>query len=165
MDNIKIGYNIKKQRKWNKMTQQELGNRIGKTESTIRKYENGTIEVPLSVLDDIAEVFEINPLSLLEYDYYENHIENKDDSIELFFNMLGIDLQKIDATSGNYDYDGYSKITYKGKSYIVATMEIYRRLFEDIKDYASFRIEKVLEDERIHYPNYFRTDISQIEGE
>lgn len=157
MDNIKIGYNIKKQRKQNKMTQQELGNKIGKTESTIRKYENGSIEVPLSVLDSIAKVFGINPLSLLEYDYYKNHITDMDDSIELFFNTLGIDLQKIDySCPENADYEGYSRITHKGKSYVVATTEIYNKLFEDIKDYTSFRIEKILENQSVQYPNYFR---------
>jgi transcriptional regulator with XRE-family HTH domain len=65
LDNKEIGANIKQYRKSKKMTQQELGNKIDKTESTIRKYENGSIEVPLSVLAQIAESIDTNIDTLL----------------------------------------------------------------------------------------------------
>lgn len=53
--NNEIGRKIKEIRKQQKMTQAELGSLIGKKEVTIRKYENGSIEVPLNVLSVIAE--------------------------------------------------------------------------------------------------------------
>jgi len=41
MNNEKIGNNIKKWRKLKKLTQQELGEKIDKTLSSIQKYEKG----------------------------------------------------------------------------------------------------------------------------
>lgn len=77
LDNKEIGLNIKKYRKSIKMTQQELGNLINKTESTIRKYENGTIEVPLSVLTQIAENIDTNIDSLLGYTGSSKNFQSK----------------------------------------------------------------------------------------
>lgn len=57
-DNQYIGSKIKKLRKEKKMTQSQLAEKIGKTESSIRKYEKGLIEIPLSVLEDIAKVLD-----------------------------------------------------------------------------------------------------------
>ena len=39
--NTIIGYNIKKHRKSHHLTQEQLGKRIGKTTSSIQKYEAG----------------------------------------------------------------------------------------------------------------------------
>lgn len=53
--NNEIGKRIKEIRKQKKITQSELAKLIGKKEVTVRKYENGSIEIPLNVLNDIAE--------------------------------------------------------------------------------------------------------------
>lgn len=50
---------IKKLRKEHKMTQQELANKIGKTESSIRKYESGIVQIPINVLEKIAKIFNL----------------------------------------------------------------------------------------------------------
>lgn len=55
-----IGSRIKSIRKENGLTQEELGNLIGKKTITIRKYENGSIEIPNSVLHQIANVLNVN---------------------------------------------------------------------------------------------------------
>ena len=66
MDNIKIGENIKKFRKIKGVTQKELGSLIGKTESSIQKYECGSTEIPLSVLELIADSLDLHILDLLD---------------------------------------------------------------------------------------------------
>ena len=43
----KIGLLIKEYRKKLKLTQKEFGEKIGKTESTIRKYEKGLVQIPI----------------------------------------------------------------------------------------------------------------------
>lgn len=52
-----IGKNIRKYRKNNKLTQSELAKKIGRTESSIRKYEKGIVKIPMSLLEKIAEEF------------------------------------------------------------------------------------------------------------
>jgi transcriptional regulator with XRE-family HTH domain len=57
--NKKLGAEIKKYRKLSGLTQSELAGYIGKTERTIRRYENDSVEIPLSVLELIATVLDI----------------------------------------------------------------------------------------------------------
>ncbi len=54
MNNNEIGQKIKTLRKQNNLTQEALASKINKTESSVRKYEKGLVEIPLSVLNDIA---------------------------------------------------------------------------------------------------------------
>lgn len=65
MDWSIIGQKIKQQRKKQKITQLELANLIGKTESSIRKYEKGLVNIPTDVLELIAENLNITPLALI----------------------------------------------------------------------------------------------------
>ncbi|MFR6224483.1 MAG: helix-turn-helix domain-containing protein, partial [Lactococcus lactis] len=55
MDFVQIGKRIKWTRKRVGITQKELANKIGRTESSVQKYENGKVEIPISVLEDIAK--------------------------------------------------------------------------------------------------------------
>ena len=60
-----LGQTIKINRKQRKMTQSQLAEAIGKKVVTIRKYENGDIEPPLSVLQDLSNAFGISLLDLM----------------------------------------------------------------------------------------------------
>ena len=64
LNDNKIGMNIKKYRK-GKFTQQELADKIGKTESSIRKYEKGLVTIPLDVLNRIATALEVEVSDLM----------------------------------------------------------------------------------------------------
>lgn len=65
-DNKYIGFKIKELRTQKKITQKQLGKLIGKTESSIQKYECGSVEVPLSVLEKIANVLDVSILTLMD---------------------------------------------------------------------------------------------------
>ena len=65
MINEKIGNNIKKWRKLKKLTQQELGEKIDKTLSSIQKYEKGNVRIPIDVLSNIAKALNITIDDLL----------------------------------------------------------------------------------------------------
>lgn len=54
-----IGNRLKKVRTEKNLTQTELAYKIGKTESSVRKYESGLIEAPLSVLYKISDILEV----------------------------------------------------------------------------------------------------------
>lgn len=67
MNNLEyIGSQIRKYRKRENMTQKELAQRIGKTESSIRKYEKGLVDIPNVVLEKIANVLCTSVVSLLD---------------------------------------------------------------------------------------------------
>lgn len=57
-DEIDVGVNIKKIRTEKGLTQTELGKKISKSESTIRKYESGSVKVTMEMLKKISEVLD-----------------------------------------------------------------------------------------------------------
>lgn len=57
---------IKAARKAKKLTQKQLADRIGKAEVTVRQYESGTIETPMSVLRRISNALDIPVTQLIE---------------------------------------------------------------------------------------------------
>lgn len=67
MDNKAIGQKIKEFRKRKNMTQKDLAASIGRTESSIRKYEKGLVEIPNSILEQIAEKLDITVKDLLPW--------------------------------------------------------------------------------------------------
>lgn len=62
---MSIGDNIQKYRKLNKLTQAELGEKIGKKERTIRGYEANDTIPPTSVLIKIGEVLNVSTEKLI----------------------------------------------------------------------------------------------------
>ena len=67
----KIGLLIKEYRKKLKLTQKEFGEKIGKTESTIRKYEKGLVQIPNDVLEKIANFLDVPLFRLISTEYNE----------------------------------------------------------------------------------------------
>lgn len=63
--NIDIGNRIKRARRKAKLTQKELAERIGKTESSVRKYEVGKTTIPIDVIAEIAYVLDVPALDLI----------------------------------------------------------------------------------------------------
>ena len=64
MDKIEFGKRVKSMRKKKQMTQIQLAKMIGKKETTIRKYENGSIEAPWNVIEEIAGALDVSPFDL-----------------------------------------------------------------------------------------------------
>ena len=73
--------NIKMYRKEKNMTQDELARRMGYTDrSSIAKIENGTVDLPISKIVQLAEVFGVDPGELMGWvDVTEE--EKKDNDI------------------------------------------------------------------------------------
>lgn len=62
--------NLKMLRKEKKLSQKELGEKIGKKEITIRSYENGKIYPPVKVIKDLSKALDVTPSMLMEFDNY-----------------------------------------------------------------------------------------------
>lgn len=97
----KIGQEIKKHRKKAGMTQKELASKIGKTESTIRKYEKAQIEIPINVIDSIASVLKMTPFELIGVAYFDMEVENlteelkKHSAFDKYLSELGYSLSEF----------------------------------------------------------------------
>lgn len=65
LDYRKIGIRIKTLRKKLKLTQQQLADKIFKTESSIRKYEKGLVPFPMNVLIDLSNALDTTVSYLL----------------------------------------------------------------------------------------------------
>lgn len=118
---MKIGQNIKKYRKEKKLTQPELGSLIGKSESSIRKYESENVIPSIDILKSISEALDV-PISHILIDPQSDNVTDElNDSLDLMdqFNKRGIDISNypsivkiIDAAknANNSPWDKYENI-------------------------------------------------------
>ena len=65
MGTNKVGENIKKLRTESGLSQKEVAQAIGRSESQIGAYENGSVDMPLSVLFKIAACLKCAPEELI----------------------------------------------------------------------------------------------------
>lgn len=95
MYNWTIGENIKKYRKLNGLSQEVLGELIGKSARTIQRYEKGEINIPSSVLEDLSKIFRIDIIYFLEQE-----AENK----------LSIAIEQLEDLGFTVDSDEHDEI-------------------------------------------------------
>ena len=77
MDQEKIGKLIKKIRKDNNLTQQELANKYGSTYQAVSKWENGKALPDIALLKEICHDFNIDINDLLDGNYKKKSINKK----------------------------------------------------------------------------------------
>ncbi len=77
MDQEKIGKFIKKLRKDNNLTQDELAKKLGVTYQAVSKWENGKSIPDIAILKDISTLFNVNIDELLEGNVKEKKKLNK----------------------------------------------------------------------------------------
>lgn len=94
-----LAENIKLFRK-GKMTQAELGRKINRSESSIRKYESGLIEIPNSVIESIATALGVDSIDL-----YFDH-SKQDDYDKKLREVMGLPINTIDT---HFNSDKYTK--------------------------------------------------------
>lgn len=76
---MKVGERIKLRRKELGISADKLGERIGKNRATIFRYEKGDIEnLPLDILEPIAEALLITPQALMGWEEQEKTATNND---------------------------------------------------------------------------------------
>lgn len=88
MTNESIGQKLSRFRKNARLTQKELGALIGKTESSIQKYEKGSTEIPLSVLLHISDALNIEIYEFLESEFVK-YSNASDNAIDRLISALG----------------------------------------------------------------------------
>lgn len=142
-----IGRNIKANRKAQGMTQIELACKINKAESTVRKYENGSIEIPYSVLEKISQVLEVSVLMLgaIDFNDYSQKVEKQ---------HLDITLRDLIRISGfDCDYDSSQKdkhytIRYKKQDYKISVKD-YHDFQKEILSYTEYKLLQLIKNDEL----------------
>ena len=78
MDNLKFGSFIKELRKEKNMTQKELAKKIGLTDKAISKWERGLSFPDITMLNSLAEVFDVDVSEILNGERGKEKINDQD---------------------------------------------------------------------------------------
>ena len=140
MDFKKIGIAIKQERKKKKFTQQYLGEKINKTESSIRKYEKGLVKIPLDVIEQLADVLEISPFTLAGAEYLDEKFNSKKisagakelEDFLLYLRSIGFSIKENSS----------ELILTKNNKYVVFTIEEFVEFQKTILDYVEFQVSR-----------------------
>lgn len=157
MNNKIIGTRIKEMRKSKKITQKQLAEILNKSESSIQKYESGEVEIPQSVLDEIAKALDTNLLYLFGYDAEKledelNELhkdltakENESTELRLFreqLEQLGYYFQMTDCSGLNMKQSCYL-LSYNGTTIKIPAYE-FEDLNKSFKSYMEFLLQELM---------------------
>ena len=79
-----MGQRIKDLRKQHKMTQSELGSKIGVGKTAIVKYEKGEVEnLPKATIEKMAVLFGVSPAYIMCFDQWDENSEALSDEVAL----------------------------------------------------------------------------------
>lgn len=87
-----LAENIKKYRKEKHITQKQLASLIGKTESSVQKYEAGKVDIPNNVLECIAQNLDCTLIQLygMDSEYFMTRLrETNTDPLLVYLDSLG----------------------------------------------------------------------------
>ncbi|CAI3604969.1 putative DNA-binding protein [Clostridium neonatale] len=99
MEYKNLASNIRNTRKTQGLTQKELGQRICKSEISIRKYESGNVNIPPSTLFDICDALNIGLKEILGNDFNQYANDNFNEAYNILNDRLNKEISKFDKTS------------------------------------------------------------------
>ena len=82
-----VGERIAEIRKYNRVSQTDFADKLGKSLRTVQKYESGEIDIPLSTLADIAKILNTTMNYLVGYDSSHIKTETLSDVLAFFFEI------------------------------------------------------------------------------
>lgn len=94
-----LARNIKELRSEYSLTQKELAEKIHKKEITVRKYESGSVKIPVDSLLDISRVFGVKPSYL-----FESNDFNLQNELFKLYPEFEDDIDKLIFEPTNYDF-------------------------------------------------------------
>lgn len=170
-----LGNNIKKYRTQIGLTQKELGEKILKSEISIRKYESGKINIPPSTLFELCKIFNVQLATLLGDDvnlYIKNNTKYERDLLEILISQTN-DTIKEQSNEISELYSATKEFIEFGKSwrekYINATSTpegllhaILDYLIENDLYYTAMSFPKENEPQDPNLPYFKKFEIKDI---
>ncbi|WP_313341190.1 helix-turn-helix domain-containing protein [Lacrimispora sp.] len=144
MDYKEIGKNISTYRKAKKKTQKDLAALIDRAESSIQKYERGEVEIPMSVLQNIAAKLEIPIHYLVDWDGQKvtnTAIAGINKPLSEVLELIGYRLIYHTADSSTNSII----IVDNKESSITVTMDEFTELEKSTESYLNFKLHELFE--------------------
>lgn len=147
-----------------KMSQKELGRYIGKSTSTIKKYEQGLIAIPNETLNKIASVLDIN-IAYFNTDYlsstakslYENHRK-----YDLFEEFIRICYRTKICTPPEEDADNFLELTKDGKTFYAEYDELFDA-YQMVLNIFPAIVETTIEKQNYTIHSEFMSKVKDLE--
>lgn len=133
---MNIGENIRKYRKLKGLTQPGLGKIIGKSVSTIQKYEANAVKPDFVVLDALADALDCSLTDLLKTN---NDTENID-YLESYIQTLGYEIIADES-------EGYLILKSSEGEYEINESQL-NDLFNSSKSFIQFKIQEIVNNSR-----------------
>lgn len=126
---------IKELRMTKKMSQKELGEKIGLSQQAIALTEKGQRKLDIETIRKIAIALDVSVINLVGYENYSDMIEErKQDAFLEYLSSIGYE----------FEYDDYSYIIRRGEEeYEVRDYE-YEKIQDNINNFSKFTVEQVL---------------------
>lgn len=142
MNNISIGEKITRLRRVCGLTQKELAQKVGLTASTITKYEKGLLEPNIGTLQNISKTLNVNISALIDNDDFKNAISNLN-YFDKFIKSLGFNVwgRETEAVTEIW-------IRTPNNQRLVISGKAYKKLKNDIEEFAYFKINQLVEKEK-----------------
>lgn len=140
MDYKRVGNEIRKLRKERKLTQKQLGEAIMRSESSIAKYEQGLVEIPPSVLINIADFLGVDGADLLG-----NIATPPPSPFSVAFKWL----ESLGYKVSIYEEETYRSVILrdiKTFTYYQISDEILYTLIDNIASYSRFQIMELIKN-------------------
>lgn len=154
LDYKEIGQKIKFYRKRAALTQAELGQLIGKTVSSVNKYEKGVVEIPLKVIELIGKTLGVPLEEFIPPQKNFSYTETSDMMLKKYLQSLGYDFSGtvckdrsgniIELPNETFDYV-FWKYTVDNQSIECASSKgDVRNAFDRIEFFVKFTLEELL---------------------
>lgn len=98
MNQIKIGKFIASQRKENNLTQKELASRLGVSDRSISKWENGICMPDLSLFEPLCKELNISYNELLSGEKFENINDERENNLESIVQYSNEKVKKLKSS-------------------------------------------------------------------
>lgn len=144
---MKAGEILKKHRKAQGLTQSELADKLGVTQSAIGKFESGDRQISLTMINEIQECFKDDFLNeLLGFNTYEEELKRK--LLQSFCDLI---------QEGIYGENGvnYCFVHNDNKRYVVEQSKL-DALYDRFLQHMKIEFDAFLEDIDEVYPENFK---------
>jgi transcriptional regulator with XRE-family HTH domain len=149
-----VSKTIRKYRKKMGLTQKQLAEAIGKTESIIRKYENGSVFPPYETMLKLSKALEIDPMILVcgdeglaEYVYEKLNSFRLPEQYDTLNEILKFFDMKIEYISSCYFLTPLKPIDGNAVPVYISTEEI-DNLITDANNYLGFKTVRLYNEKK-----------------
>ena len=145
-----IGENIFECRKQRNITQEQLAQQLGKSVKSVQRYESGAVDIPVSILEEIAAALDVSINYLVGYKPSFIKLESIADVMAFLLELNRKDELRFEIEL-NKDDDGQKKVSLTFDA--ASTSAVYNSVLYDMMEELKINRE-AFEEYWINYETY-----------